>query len=220
MSSILIIEDERAFAQNIKLYLEFEKYSVSVAFDGEDGLHKALDGNYALIILDLNLPKLDGLKVCSNLREQNSNVPILMLTARTGQKNIVEGLNSGADDYLTKPFDLEVLSARVSALLRRVSETKKPIITLNNIIINTNSHIVTWDKQVISLAPKEYALLEFLARNKGVVKDRSEIIELVWGEYDDLMFSQTVDVHVAYLRKKLGKTIIKTVPGKGYLISE
>ncbi|MCX6083362.1 MAG: response regulator transcription factor [Caldiserica bacterium] len=217
---ILVVEDQQDFARNIKRYLETESYSVDLAFDGETGLHQGLTEEYALVVLDLNLPRMDGLEVCRQLRQAGRSMPILMLTARAGHQNVVAGLDSGADDYLTKPFDLEELLARMRALLRRGGESRSPVIAVGEVDIDTNSHTVRRAGQVVSLAPREYALLEFLALNRGIAKTRLEIIELVWGEYDELMFSQTVDVHVAYLRRKLGKEIIVTVPGKGYMMGD
>ena len=215
---ILVVEDQRDVAENIRKYLETESYSVDLAFDGESGLHQALLEDYALVVLDLNLPRMDGLEVCRRLRTAGRSMPILMLTARIGHQNAVAGLDSGADDYLTKPFDLEELLARMRALLRRGRESRSPLIVVGGITIDTNTHEVRRDGKLVALAPREYALLEFLALNRGVAKTRLEIIELVWGEYDELMFSQTVDVHVAYLRRKLGKDIVRTVPGKGYMM--
>ncbi|HEY9094061.1 MAG TPA: response regulator transcription factor [Candidatus Cryosericum sp.] len=215
---ILVVEDQRDVAENIRKYLETESYSVDLAFDGESGLHQALLEDYALVVLDLNLPRMDGLEVCRRLRTAGRSMPILMLTARIGHQNAVAGLDSGADDYLTKPFDLEELLARMRALLRRGGESRSPLIVVGGITIDTNTHEVRRDGKLVALAPREYALLEFLALNRGVAKTRLEIIELVWGEYDELMFSQTVDVHVAYLRRKLGKDIVRTVPGKGYMM--
>ena len=215
---ILVVEDQHDFAENIRKYLETESYSVDLAFDGESGLRQALLEDYALVVLDLNLPRMDGLEVCRELREAGRSMPILMLTARVGHENAVAGLDSGADDYLTKPFDLEELLARMRALLRRGGESRSPLIVVGDVAIDTNTHEVRRDGKLVALAPREYALLEFLALNRGVARTRLEIIELVWGEYDELMFSQTVDVHVAYLRRKLGKDIIRTVPGKGYMM--
>jgi len=217
---ILVVEDQQDFAQNIKRYLETESYSVDVAFDGETGLHQGLTEEYALVVLDINLPRMDGLEVCRQLRQAGRSMPILMLTARVGHQNVVAGLDSGADDYLTKPFDLEELLARMRALMRRGGESRSPVITIGEVDIDTNTHTVRRAGQVVSLAPREYALLEFLSLNRGIAKTRLEIIELVWGEYDELMFSQTVDVHVAYLRRKLGRGIIVTVPGKGYMMGD
>ena len=215
---ILVVEDQRDFAENIRKYLETESYSVDLAFDGESGLRQALLEDYAIVVLDLNLPRMDGLEVCRELRKAGRSMPILMLTARVGHENAVAGLDSGADDYLTKPFDLEELLARMRALLRRGGESRSPLIVIGDVTIDTNTHEVRRDGKLVALAPREYALLEFLALNRGVARTRLEIIELVWGEYDELMFSQTVDVHVAYLRRKLGKDIIRTVPGKGYML--
>ncbi|MHB8071953.1 MAG: response regulator transcription factor [Candidatus Cryosericum sp.] len=217
---ILVVEDQEDFAANVKRYLETESYHVDVVHDGEEGLQRAMMEEYALIILDLNLPGIDGLEVCSKLRQSGRSMPILMLTARIGHQNAVAGLNCGADDYLTKPFDLEELLARMRALLRRGGETRSPVIELGDVTVDTNTHEVRKEGRIVALAPREYALLEFLALNRGVAKSRLDIIELVWGEYDELMFSQTVDVHVAYLRRKLGREVIRTVPGKGYMIGE
>jgi two-component system OmpR family response regulator len=217
---ILVVEDQQDFAQNIRRYLETESYSVDLAFDGESGLQQGLSEEYALVVLDLNLPRMDGLEVCRQLRRSGRSMPILMLTARVGRDNTVAGLDSGADDYLTKPFDLEELLARMRALLRRGGESRSPIIVVGDVTVDTNTHEVRKDGKLVALAPREYALLEFLALNRGIAKSRLEIIELVWGEYDELMFSQTVDVHVAYVRRKLGREVIVTVPGKGYMMGK
>jgi two-component system response regulator QseB len=152
------------------------------------------------------------------LRQRKKNMPILMLTARTKQQEVIHGLNIGADDYLTKPFDMDELLARVRALLRRQAGEKKPMLETKDIRMDTNTQEVWRDEKKVDLSPKEYALLEFLLRNKGVVQDRPRIIDHVWGGRDDLLFSQTVDVHIAYLRRKLGKSVIQTVAGKGYLV--
>lgn len=215
---ILLIEDQQKLADNIRTFLELENYTVDVANDGREGFEKAMIREVDLIILDINLPGLDGYVICSMLRQRGKNMPILMLTARTKQKEIVQGLNLGADDYLGKPFDLEELLARVRALLRRTNEEKSPRLTVAGVAIDTNTREVWKNDRKVSLSPKEYALFEFLLRNKGKVQDRPSIIEHVWGGDDKLLFSQTVDVHVAYLRRKLGKEAIETVTGKGYLV--
>lgn len=214
---ILVVEDQEKLADNIRRFLEMEHYAVTVAHDGNDGLMKAMTGGVDLVILDINLPGMDGYALCATLREQKKNMPVLMLTARTKQQEIVHGLNLGADDYLAKPFDLDELLARVRALLRRGGE-KRPVLSAGDITLDTNARDVRKGTRKIDLAPKEFALLEFLLLRKGTAQDRPTIIEHVWGGRDELLFSQTVDVHVAYLRRKLGKDIIRTVPGKGYMI--
>lgn len=215
---ILIIEDHETVAANMKTLLEMQHYAVTVVHDGNDGLEIAMSEDIDLVILDINLPGMDGYAVCDLLRKSGKNVPILMLTARSKQHEVIRGLNLGADDYLTKPFDLDVLLARVRALLRRKSTEKSPLLTTGNITLDTNARAVTKGAKQIILAPKEYALLEYLLRNKGVAQDRPSILMHVWGDNEHLMFSQTVDVHVAYLRKKIGKSTIETVPGIGYRI--
>lgn len=216
---ILLIEDQRKLADNIREYLESETYAVTAIYDGREGFEKAMTQDFDLLILDINLPGMDGYVICSMLREKKKDMPILMLTARTKQKEIVHGLNLGADDYLKKPFDLEELLARVRSLLRRKDAGgKQPVLVHGSLTLDTNTREVTKGNVKVDLSPKEYALLEYLLRRKGQAQDRPSIIEHVWGGRDDLMFSQTVDVHVAYVRRKLGKDLIKTVPGKGYLI--
>lgn len=217
---ILLIEDQQKLAENIRQFLVLEHYAVTVAHDGKEGLEKAMTQEVDLLILDINLPSVDGYWICSMLRQHKKNMPILMLTARTKQEEIIHGLDLGADDYLGKPFDLDELLARVRALLRRKAAEKQPRLTTGSVILDTNTHEVIRDNKRVDLSPKEYALFEFLLRNKGIVQDRPRIIEHVWGGRDDLLFSQTVDVHVAYLRRKLGKSVIETVPGRGYLVPD
>lgn len=215
---ILLIEDQQKLAANIRSYLEAERMTVTVCHDGKEGFETAMIQEVDLLILDINLPGMDGYVICTMLRQHKKNMPILMLTARTERKEVIHGLNIGADDYLSKPFDMEELLARVRALLRRRAADKQPLMTVGEVSIDTNTREVRKKEKLIELSPKEFSLLEFLSRNRGIVQDRPTIINHVWGGRDDLMFSQTVDVHVAYLRRKLGKSVIQTVPGKGYMI--
>ncbi len=217
---ILLIEDQPKLAQNIQAFLETESYQVTTSGDGALGLELALSGEFDMVILDINLPSMDGYQVCQELRTRGQQLPILMLTARDSRKDVVHGLDLGADDYLTKPFDLDELLARIRALLRRAAPAKPALLEFGNITIDTGAREVRRDHERIDLSPKEYSLLEFLARHRGEVQDRPTILEQVWGDRDDLMFSQTVDVHIAYLRRKLGKDVISTVSGKGYVIPQ
>jgi len=218
--TILIVEDNRKLADNLGRLLELEGHAVAIAYDGEDGLRRALAERFDCIILDLNLPKLDGLEVCRELHagDDPAPAPILMLTARGSKQDVVLGLDSGADDYLAKPFDLEELLARVRTLMRRATPERSRTLRSGDVVIDANSREVRRGGELVGLAPREYDLLEHLLRNKGVAQDRVTLLEHVWGDADDLLFSQTVDVHVSYLRRKLGKDLIITVPGKGYLI--
>lgn len=215
---ILLVEDHETVAGNIKKFLELQQYVVTVAHDGNDGLEKAMTQEIDLLILDINLPGMDGYVLCSMLRDHGKKMPILMLTARSKQAEMVKGLNIGADDYLVKPFDLDVLLARVKALLRRQTTEKSPVLHAGQLSLDTNTQELHKGKKKISLSPKEYALLEFLMRHKGVVQERPRLLEHVWGHADELMFSNTVDVHIAFLRRKIGKDTITTVPNRGYLI--
>jgi DNA-binding response OmpR family regulator len=218
--SVLIIEDNRTVAENIRRCLEVERCGATVAPDGEEGARLALVNEYDCIILDLNLPRMDGMAVCALLRQEGRNTPILMLTARAGKRAIIAGLDCGADDYLEKPFDMEELLARVRTLRRRPAPARAPILSAHGVTLDTNAHEVQCKGRPVALAPREFALLEHLMRHQGVVQDRTTLIAHVWGEDDELLFSHTVDVHVSFLRRKLGKRLIRTVPGVGYLIDD
>jgi len=217
---VLIIEDNRTVAENIRQCLEVERCGATVALDGEQGAQLALLSDYDCIILDLNLPRMDGMAVCALLRQEGRNAPILMLTARTRKQDVVAGLDCGADDYLVKPFDMEELLARVRTLRRRPAPERAPILAAQDVTVDTNSHEVRRKGRLVALAPREYALLEHLMRHKGIVQDRVTLIERVWGEDDEMLFSHTVDVHISFLRRKLGKRLIRTVPGVGYMIND
>jgi DNA-binding response OmpR family regulator len=221
--TILIIEDEKKLVEILKKALRGEKYAFDVAYDGEDGLKKALKGNYGLIILDLSLPKMDGMDVCRELRAKFIHTPIIMLTARGVVGNRVDGLDIGADDYLLKPFSLDELFARIRAILRRRKVTEIPLVTIADLIIDAKKHQVTKNGVVLSLTPKEYRLLDTLSRNKGQAVTRKQLIEEAWGPG----FKETnneLNVHIRYLRRKIDakrKTpLLKTVRGVGYTLRE
>ena len=219
---ILVIEDEKRIAQNIKYIFYPLNYVVDLAFTGEDGLFKAESEDCDLIILDWMLSDISGIEICKILRKKNITTPILMLTAKSQLDDKVEGLEVGADDYLTKPFAIAELIARAKALIRRKSGgTQSPVITVADLTINTNTCIVKRKNKLIELAPKEYALLEFLAVNKGKVINRTELLNHVWGEEIDPM-SNTIDVHIRYLRVKIDDPfkikLLKTVKNKGYML--
>jgi two-component system OmpR family response regulator len=217
---VLLIEDHANLAREIETYLLAEGWRVRCVRDGREGLRLALDQPWSLILLDLSLPGIDGTVICSTLRERGIDTPILMITARGLRREVVGGLDRGADDYLVKPFGLDELVARMRALTRRTGATKEPILKVRDVTIDTNTRRVGLAGSDVHLAPREYSLLEYLARHRGVPQSRLELIEQVWGEPDDLMFSQTVDVHVAYLRRKLGREVITTVPGVGYMVPD
>jgi DNA-binding response OmpR family regulator len=216
---ILVVEDEKKLASVIKRGLEEQDYAVDLSHDGEDGLAMAQAEPYDLIILDVMLPGLDGLTVCRRLRAQRLNVPILILTARDTVEDRVAGLDSGADDYLIKPFAYGELLARVRALLRRDGQTKDPVLRVADIEIDTVSHEVRRAGRAIELTSKEYAILEYFVRNPNRVLTRTQIAEHVW-DYAFMAESNVVDVYLGYLRRKLGDTreprLLRTIRGTGY----
>jgi two-component system copper resistance phosphate regulon response regulator CusR len=217
---ILLIEDDEVIAERIKAGLEKAYFTVEVAFDGETGLQMARDGPYALLILDLMLPRRDGWSVCEALRLRRNSVPILMLTARGAVEDRIRGLNTGADDYLPKPFDFNELLARVRALLRRGQIHRSQVIQIADLEIDAGAHQVRRGGVEVLLTPREFALLEALARNEGRALTREHILERVWG--NDESYSNTVSFHVASLRKKIDADyavkLIHTVHGIGYAL--
>jgi DNA-binding response OmpR family regulator len=215
---ILVVEDEHKIAAALKKGLEQENYAVDVAYDGEEGYDFASTEDYAVIVLDLMLPKMDGITVCKKLRENEIHTPILMLTARGELDDKVTGLNSGADDYLTKPFAFAELLARVKALSRRPKEAISSKLKISNLELDTNSYEVKRDNKNIKLSKKEFVLLEYLMRNKNKILSKDRIIASIW-DYDADILPNTVEVYIGYLRKKI-PNLIHTVRGFGYRIGE
>lgn len=220
---ILVVEDEKKVASFIKRGLEEEKYEVDISYDGEEGLQKALDGSYSLMILDVMLPKKDGLSVVKELRTRKLLTPVLMLTAKDTVEDIVAGLNSGSDDYLTKPFAFAELLARARALLRRSEQERGAEIRFADLRLDPVTHKVWRKDKEIDLTAKEYSLLEFFMRNPNQVLTRTTIAENVWDYIFD-SFTNIIDVYVNYLRKKIDrdadKKLIHTVRGVGYILKE
>ncbi len=215
---ILVVEDEHKIANSIKKGLEQESYAVDVAYTGNDGYDLAASENYDLLILDVMLPEVSGVEICQKLRASNVHTPILMLTARGQISDKVEGLNAGADDYLTKPFAFEELLARVKALGRRPKNSTGSVYKVSDLTLNTISYEVFRGGKKINLSSKEFALLEYLMRNVNQVLSKEQIIEHVW-DYDSDVLPNTVEVFIGYLRNKIGKPdLIKTVRGFGYKI--
>jgi len=215
---ILLVEDEKKLSDVIKKGLIEEGYAVDQAFNGEEGLYLAESESYDVIILDIMLPKMDGMTVCKELRKKGIVIPVLMLTAKARVEDKVIGLNVGADDYLTKPFEFIELKSRIHALIRRSSQKPVSTISIGDIEIDTVKRIVKKDGKEIIFTPKEFAILEFLARHKDEVITRTQIMEHIW-DYNFEGLSNVVDVFIASLRKKLKTKIIKTVHGVGYKLT-
>lgn len=218
---ILLVEDDATIREVIKRGLEEDRlYTVDTAEDGETGLQKALDAEYAVIVLDLMLPGIDGWRICEELRARRNSTPILMLTARDAISDRVKGLEIGADDYLPKPFDFEELLARVRALIRRDKLSKSRILRIGPMEMDTIAHRVSVNGREISLTSREYALLEALAANEGRVLSRDAIQYRVWNSHEST--SNTVDVYIGILRRKIDTDpqarLIHTVHGIGYML--
>lgn len=221
--TILIVEDEKKLSDILKTALMSERYAVDVAYDGDVGLEKALTNNYQAIILDIMLPKKDGIAVCQELRKKGIHTPIIMLTARETLVDRVTGLDAGADDYLTKPFGIEELLARIRAVLRRRKTTDLLALKLGDLILDPKKHEVTRGGKILNLTPKEYRLLEILMKSTGTALTRKELIAVAWGPH--FKESQNdLNVHMRYLRRKIdaspAKPLIHTVRGVGYTIRE
>lgn len=220
---ILVVEDEKKVASFIQRGLEEEGYEVDIAYDGEEGLKMGKEDGYDLILMDLMLPKMDGLDVIAALREQDIRTPVLCLTAKDKVDDIVSGLDSGSDDYLTKPFAFAELLARVRALVRRGTSERGAEITFADLRLDPVAHKVWRADKEIELTTKEYALLEYMMRNPNQTLTRSMIAEQVW-DYTFDSFTNIIDVYVNYLRKKIDrdfdKKLIHTVRGVGYVLKE
>jgi two-component system, OmpR family, copper resistance phosphate regulon response regulator CusR len=222
--NILLIEDEPSVSSFIKMGLEEESFHVDVAYDGYTGKKLALKGEYDLILLDIILPQINGLDVCRMLRTEKIETPILMLTALGSTNDIVTGLDTGADDYIIKPFKFRELLARIDALIRRDQKrVLNPVLSIGDLELNDFTKEVKRKGKLIKLTAREFSLLQYFMSNKGVVKSRMEIIESIWKNAYDID-SNVVDVYVNYLRNKIDKDfstkLLHTVTGMGYILKE
>lgn len=218
---ILLVDDERALVQALEQILKQNKYSVDVCFNGEDGLDMALSGIYDLIILDVMMPKLDGFSVLKALRSNKFDTPVLMLTAKSETQDKIQGLNLGADDYLSKPFDTEELLARVKALLRRKEKFTGDVLSFGDLKLNRDTFEISANDKKISLGKKEFQILEMLILSAGKSIEKERFVEKIWG-FDSEAEYNTIEVYVSFLRRKLnavGSIVeIKSLRGIGYTI--
>ncbi len=222
---ILVVEDEKQLSRLIELELKFEDYEVVVAYDGEAALTLAKDNSLDLILLDIMIPKINGIDVCKKVR-QFSDIPILLLTAKSDTTDKVIGLDSGADDYITKPFEMTEVLARIRTAMRRTGTVKKEqhsMLTIKGIAIDIKQHSVSYNTEHINLTKKEFDLLLYLTENKNIALSRDQILENVWG-YDYFGDTNVVDVYIRYLRSKIDNvydvSLIDTIRGVGYMIKE
>ncbi len=221
---ILLVEDDERIADALSEELTDQHYAVEVAYDGQAGLELVEAFTYDLILLDIMLPKLDGISLCRQLRSKGFCTPILMLTGRDTVTDKVLGLDAGADDYLVKPFDLEELSARIRSLLRRGSSTLPPVLEWGDLLLDPNTCEVSYKQQPLALSPKEYRLLEFFLRHDRRVFSRAQILEHLW-PFEELPEEATVKAHIRSLRQKLQSAgvppdLIETVYGLGYRLKQ
>jgi DNA-binding response OmpR family regulator len=219
---ILVVEDEKSLAEAIAAGLTRQGYSADIAYDGEQALTEAEINNYDLFLLDLNLPKTDGIEVCRRLRAAGSNAGVLMLTARGALDDRVTGLDIGADDYLVKPFHFPELLARIRAILRREGDKKGALLRVGNVTLDPNALRVLVDDNIVNLTAKEFGIMEYLLRNAGRSVSQEELLEHVWND-DANLFTQSIKVHINNIRRKLFEAgahdFISTIKGRGYLIS-
>jgi DNA-binding response OmpR family regulator len=218
---VLVIEDEEALAEAVRLGLAAEGYAVEVALDGTDGLHRAREEQWDLIVLDILLPGTNGYQVCRTLRSEDDWTPILMLTAKSGEFDETEALDTGADDFLTKPFSFAVLSARLRALARRARTAKRAAVEVDDLALDAARREVHRGDARIGLSPREFSLLEALMQQPGEVRSKTDLLEAVWGAYDG--DANVVEVYMGYLRRKVdrpfGRANLQTVRGFGYRIT-
>lgn len=220
MRSILIIEDEEKLARMLELELNYEGYRTDKAFDGRAGLDKALSGDYDLILLDIMLPRLSGMEVLRRLRrEEQRHTPVLLLTARDSVTDKVSGLDAGAEDYITKPFAIEEVLARIRAALRKTGggQSDGNLLTAGGIVLNPDSRTVTQAEEPVTLTRREFDLLQYLMEHPDKVLTREQLLSQVWG-YDFAGETNAVDVYISFLRNKLGSDVVETVRGVGYML--
>lgn len=220
MKKILLVEDEGKIANAVARGLKYEDFDVTIASDGEEALVLGKDEYFDCIILDRMLPLKEGVEVCKELRESNIKTPIIMLTAKSGVNDKIEGLDAGADDYLAKPFSLDELLARIRALLRRPNNIVSDELKVGDLILNTTTFEARRDDKLINLSKKEYDLLEYLMRNANRIISKEKIINHVW-DFDSDILPNTVEVYMGYLRNKIDKPfkdkkMLQTVRGFGY----
>jgi DNA-binding response OmpR family regulator len=222
---ILVVDDEPVLLEQLRETLTSQKYDVDTADDGESALDKIFDNLYDLIILDIMLPKIDGLSILKEIRKAKIKTPVLMLTSKGTVADKIQGLDYGADDYLAKPFAIAELMARIRSLLRRTSDHRDPLLTINDVSLNTKTRQISKRGIAVELTPKEFSILEFLLYNKNRAVSRFTLAEHVWGdEFDPFTMSNFIDVHVKNLRRKIGDTdkkkIIRTIRGIGFIIED
>lgn len=222
---ILVVEDEHRIASSIKKGLEQERYAVDIAYNGGEGYDLAATEDYDLVVLDLLLPEIDGLEICRRLRRKNIHTPILILTAKGQVQDKVAGLDSGADDYLTKPFSFEELLARIRALGRRPKETLNPVLSVSNLTLDSKTYEVKRNSKQINLSSKEFSFLEYLMSHPKQILTKEQIISHVWN-YEADVLPNTVEVYIRNLRHKIdlpfkdSPPLIHTIRGFGYKIGE
>ncbi len=218
LMKILVVEDEDDLRGSLKQSLMEQGYAVDDVGSGLEAIHQALETNYDAIVLDVILPGADGWKVLRELREKKKT-PVLMLTSRNTRADIIQGLDRGADDYLTKPFDLREVHARLRALIRRSKGHADPILSLGRVVLDSGKKLVFFEGQVVELTHREYSLLEYLAFRRGDVVSRTELYEHLFAD-DDESLSNLLDVHVCNVRKKIDRELIQTRRGHGYYLAE
>jgi two-component system, OmpR family, response regulator len=216
---LLVIEDEARLARALQRGLVADGFTVDVAPDGVSGLNAARDGQYDAVLLDVMLPGLSGYEVVKRLRADDNWVPVMMVSAKDGPYDQADGLDYGADDYLTKPFDYVVLLARLRALLRRQSDPRPPVLTHGDVRLDPATREVTLAAEPVALSPREYELLEFFLRHPDRVVTKIELLDRVWDARGVGYDPNTVEVYVGYLRRKLGPAVIETVRGAGYRLA-
>jgi DNA-binding response OmpR family regulator len=220
---VLVVEDERRLAAAVKRGLEASGFAVDLAYDGVSGLHLAREGGYDGVVLDIMLPGLNGYRVCQQLRAEENWVPVLFLSAKDGEYDQADGLDLGADDYLTKPFSYVVLAARLRALLRRGAAPRPAVLLAGDLSLDPAARVVRRGPTPVELTAREFALLEYLMRRLGVVVSKTELLTHVWEDPDEIADVNVVEVYVGYLRRKIdapfGRRSLQTVRGAGYLLA-